>query len=219
MKKFFVAASALAACVGFNSASAATIIYSDQSAFQAATDTTVEDFADQTLIGGLALDSQPSNAANKYAITGGKLIDTVSGNSGSLAFNFDEGQTAFGGIFDLVTDSSSTAGLTVTATFGNSSQIIQTILPTCSGCFFGFTSDTAFNQVILTPTLRTSGTSEKFSLDNLEIGSVVAAAPPEVGAVPEPATWAMMLFGFGAVGFGMRRRRSNSGQTRVRYAF
>ena len=26
------------------------------------------------------------------------------------------------------------------------------------------------------------------------------------GAVPEPATWAMMLVGFGAVGYGMRRR-------------
>jgi len=28
-----------------------------------------------------------------------------------------------------------------------------------------------------------------------------------VGAVPEPATWAMMLLGFGAVGFAMRRRQ------------
>jgi hypothetical protein len=27
------------------------------------------------------------------------------------------------------------------------------------------------------------------------------------GAIPEPATWAMMLLGFGAVGFAMRRRR------------
>jgi hypothetical protein len=27
------------------------------------------------------------------------------------------------------------------------------------------------------------------------------------GAVPEPATWAMMLMGFGAVGFAMRRRK------------
>ena len=26
-------------------------------------------------------------------------------------------------------------------------------------------------------------------------------------AVPEPATWAMMLLGFGAVGFAMRRRK------------
>ncbi|GAA3894978.1 hypothetical protein GCM10022276_12600 [Sphingomonas limnosediminicola] len=29
-----------------------------------------------------------------------------------------------------------------------------------------------------------------------------------VAAVPEPATWAMMLFGFGAVGFSMRRKRA-----------
>ena len=28
--------------------------------------------------------------------------------------------------------------------------------------------------------------------------------------VPEPATWAMMLVGFGAVGFGMRRRQARS---------
>ena len=28
-----------------------------------------------------------------------------------------------------------------------------------------------------------------------------------MAAVPEPATWAMMLLGFGAVGFSMRRRR------------
>jgi hypothetical protein len=27
------------------------------------------------------------------------------------------------------------------------------------------------------------------------------------GAVPEPSTWAMMLLGFGAIGFSMRRRR------------
>jgi len=39
----------------------------------------------------------------------------------------------------------------------------------------------------------------------------------EPNAVPEPATWAMMLFGFGAVGFGLRRRKKE--QVRVRYAF
>jgi hypothetical protein len=30
----------------------------------------------------------------------------------------------------------------------------------------------------------------------------------QANAVPEPATWAMMLLGFGAVGFAMRRRRA-----------
>jgi hypothetical protein len=36
-------------------------------------------------------------------------------------------------------------------------------------------------------------------------------------AVPEPATWAMMLAGFGAIGFTMRRRRKP--QSQVRFAF
>lgn len=46
----------------------------------------------------------------------------------------------------------------------------------------------------------------------------VTSVPPDTiggGAVPEPSTWAMMLLGFGAVGFGMRRRN----KTRVRYSF
>ncbi len=37
-----------------------------------------------------------------------------------------------------------------------------------------------------------------------------------VAAVPEPATWALMMLGFGAIGFGMRRRRTD--QVRVRFA-
>lgn len=38
-----------------------------------------------------------------------------------------------------------------------------------------------------------------------------------MGAVPEPATWAMMLVGFGGIGFGMRRRKSKVA-TAVTYA-
>jgi hypothetical protein len=36
---------------------------------------------------------------------------------------------------------------------------------------------------------------------------------PVPGPVPEPATWAMMVIGFGAVGAAMRRR-----SVRVRFA-
>lgn len=40
------------------------------------------------------------------------------------------------------------------------------------------------------------------------------------GGVPEPATWAMMLAGFGMIGFAIRRRRQQpKAQTGARYAF
>lgn len=44
--------------------------------------------------------------------------------------------------------------------------------------------------------LRFSSSGNAFETDNFSIN-----------AVPEPATWALMLVGFGAIGFGMRRRR------------
>jgi hypothetical protein len=42
-----------------------------------------------------------------------------------------------------------------------------------------------------------SSSRNSAEIDNLAVGS----------AVPEPTTWAMMLVGFGAVGFAMRRGR------------
>lgn len=48
------------------------------------------------------------------------------------------------------------------------------------------------------------GSANYIVFDNITLGS----ATPESGAVPEPATWAMMLLGFGALGHGMRRRTS-----------
>lgn len=42
----------------------------------------------------------------------------------------------------------------------------------------------------------------------------ITTQPPGIGgAVPEPSTWAMMLLGFGATGFAMRRRRAKLGAT------
>lgn len=51
-----------------------------------------------------------------------------------------------------------------------------------------------------------SGAGNHFVLDNLTID----------GAVPEPATWAMMMMGIGAIGFAMRRK--SAVKTTVKFA-
>ena len=50
------------------------------------------------------------------------------------------------------------------------------------------------NKIVL------SSTGNSFEVDN-------AAGTFQPGAVPEPATWAMMIMGFGAIGATIRRRR------------
>ncbi|WP_428331899.1 PEPxxWA-CTERM sorting domain-containing protein [Novosphingobium sp.] len=43
-------------------------------------------------------------------------------------------------------------------------------------------------------------------IQNLDLAGVVSIASVQSPSVPEPSTWAMMLVGFGMVGFGQRRR-------------
>src|SRR3546814_5988087 len=47
-----------------------------------------------------------------------------------------------------------------------------------------------------------------------DVGQFRLNAAPSVAAVPEPATWAMMMLGFAAIGFSVRRRKP---VVRVRY--
>ena len=51
-----------------------------------------------------------------------------------------------------------------------------------------------------------------FAQGNTIVDNLVAVTAP----VPEPATWAMMMLGFGAMGFAMRRRQNMS--ARIRFA-
>lgn len=61
-------------------------------------------------------------------------------------------------------------------------------------------------------TLIGNGVPNRLSLNITGPGAVsyVTSADTIAGAVPEPATWAMMLMGFGAIGVAMRRRRRAS---------
>jgi hypothetical protein len=60
--------------------------------------------------------------------------------------------------------------------------------------YLGFTDETEL-------TLAVFSSSQAFTLDDVTLGL------PDVGpGIPEPATWALMLVGFGAVGAALRRR-------------
>ena len=52
-----------------------------------------------------------------------------------------------------------------------------------------------------------SGSTSQYDFVLTDSGGNQWAANAHTGAVPEPATWATMLLGFGGIGFAMRRRR------------
>ncbi len=57
----------------------------------------------------------------------------------------------------------------------------------------------------VTGTFTADGSSQLITLSSPTSYVLLGAA--QVRAVPEPATWMMMLFGFGIIGFGLRARR------------
>ncbi|MBU3079164.1 Npun_F0296 family exosortase-dependent surface protein [Sphingomonas quercus] len=68
--------------------------------------------------------------------------------------------------------------------------------------FFNFQSDQVFDRIWLTQ----NGIGG-FEVDNLTLGYIARQQAGAALAMPEPASWAMMLVGFGAAGLGLRRRR------------
>ena len=84
---------------------------------------------------------------------------------------------------------------------------------------FGQNGLEAAGQTSATYIFRTNATDFNFGGSfTTQDGSVASRANYQpIGApVPEPATWAMMLIGFGMIGFGLRRREKVT--TRVRYS-
>ena len=66
--------------------------------------------------------------------------------------------------------------------------------------FIGLSSVTAFDRV----DISYGSNAELYTfIDDFRLGTAAT------GAVPEPSTWAMMLLGFGAIGYSMRRRRKS----------
>ena len=92
------------------------------------------------------------------------------------------------------------------------SSIIASVNGTSFGTFTPGTGWTPFSQTYNTgsatqATLRLDAGSTSQSYNDFAVDDVAFTGPAAPGAVPEPATWAMMILGFGLVGSGLRRRR------------
>lgn len=55
-----------------------------------------------------------------------------------------------------------------------------------------------------------SSSGNSFELDNVRFSTASVQAPAGTSAVPEPSSWAMMIVGFGAVGYASRRRPASA---------
>lgn len=83
------------------------------------------------------------------------------------------------------------------ASFGNPNAPFFGRNATQGYAFFNVNSSTPITSVVFTQ----APTFGYFEFDNLTIGST-----PDVGTVPEPTSWALMIAGFAMVGFSVRRR-------------
>jgi len=168
-------------------AGAAVIYHNSSAQFDAAvSNLQMEDFSDTTLHPDLSI------AGNAIRIANG-VLQQQTGPNRFTRFIFDGSVFGFGGDFDLTPDGVE-GGLSIEVIFADNSNALLDPVTVASG-FYGFTSDKAIKSVTIG---MRDATSENFALDNVRFGGAAA--------VPEPASWAMMIAGFGLIGGNMRRQ-------------
>jgi opacity protein-like surface antigen len=219
MKMFLLAA--VAACAIAAPASADNLVQSatiTSSAPKVATlnfnkfDSSLGTLNSVTLMFSSVLDASGTLTNHSIILPHNYLLSTgaIAGLTGN-GFNFMQG---LGIGLDLVhVGRHSSVGLNYDATNSDSETLTSNL-----GAFIGsgsvpftFVSTSLFAFIGLNGTLALAP----------EIGGLAQISydytPAAAGAVPEPASWAMMMLGFGAIGGAMRRRRSVV-STSVRFA-
>lgn len=235
MKYLAVAIAALAILPGVASAQTS---YTDKATFLAAAGSTQTETFSSATTGNFASTGGVFNAAfDGFSVTGqnnGNYVGIATGNTSSsgpdrsiptsftgqkyltwanitggivsLTINFNAATTAFG--FDWFdTDVTDSYSVQIPGGTTFNSPPFTLAGATASTGFFGLVSANPFTSVVIT-NVRNGGYISDEGMDNF----ITNGAGSVNGAVPEPASWAMMILGMGAVGFAMRsaKRRSNA---------
>lgn len=125
---------------------------------------------------------------------------------GQLNFTFSEQVAGFGFFWGASDDQ-----WTLTAYDAND-NVVASALPNVTrasnaGDFIGLTGAGMVRATLRGPS------SDYIFVDNVTFGTALSAAGAAAsgggapGAIPEPATWAMLVLGFGGIGAAVRRRR------------
>jgi hypothetical protein len=148
--------------------------------------------------------------------------DTEGGRTGINAFAFNDPTvgTAVSGVssgFTFQTGGLNSSGCDGSGNFfcfANTSAVFASPLPSAGSLLFSVTSDTVGSWANWTPDFKIDWTGSKNNYDLVSKAIPLnnctgegCPTPTPFGSVPEPATWAMMLVGFGGIGMALRRRR------------
>ena len=157
-----------------------------------------------------------SPSGGGYGFVGpNNFCDPLCADSGSNAFrSFGDGRVTItssnNSVFSLESFGAATAittrdtPLALRVSGVGSNGAVNSTFNVAGGAADAFTtfSPSVFaNLTSLTFTYSATSSDHEFSLDNIVLSPGVAAA------VPEPASWAMMIGGFGMIGGAMRRQR------------
>ncbi|MGR6331175.1 PEPxxWA-CTERM sorting domain-containing protein [Sphingomonas sp. XXL09] len=204
MKTMLLALTALTTVAVAAPASAATTIYTSATAFNAATINAVA----RTIPASANPGSSYTLGGVTFSTTGSLLLFNDGAYGSGIAYLADDRQNMGGPNYNIAATTNALA-LTLGSYFGGNtfSYVVNGVTQSITlgnnraTSFLGFTSDTPINVSFSVPT-------------NAELD--VTGFTTATAAVPEPATWALMILGMGAVGFAMRRRSKVS--TTLRFA-
>lgn len=147
------------------------------------------------------------------SLTGGFEQEVIAGSVASPA-NFTSTFT-----FTLPATGVTSASITSVATMMSNDLDFTSVLLNGTALTLGSTGQTEFRFIGNLPTAPGVQTLivNGIARGTGSFGGSISFSP--TAAIPEPATWALMLLGFAAVGFSMRRNKAAIGETRVRYSF